>query len=641
MKYRQALVRKTSAILLSGLGCFASFDVLALSADGRDDFLDPFRMDQFDEMSQDEKLFDEEVPEVIDVPVVSERAYGAEEQQRLPVDGVVIEGVVPYPEHGITQEAIQELIDRRLREEKDIALGDHGFTQRDLDEIGHFLREMIDRGGYDQEDLVNLVRLTQQQEFERGWITIEQLDAIALSVTEYYREHGFILATAFVPAQEVTDGVVSLAVLEGRLGDVTVSNNDIFTPETISAAFSHELGEPVTEERIEGALRRINDLPGIRVRGSFSPGQNVGETSLNLGVLEEQAWNSSVLLDNHGSPTTGETRVFATSEWLNIRNKGHRLLIGALQSEGPDSSTYGLAEYEFPVTEDRRGTVRASMSSNQFSVANLANLPPIVGETNNFGVAGTYQFVRSRTFNLSGQAAYAYKDVLFEVENLASLSSDQKIEVGSLALDYNQLWDERQLLFSGRLGIDQGHIRSGAARNQSTDFTKTLFSGNLLKRFSIDNWVTKNESFFNFVVRINGQYAEKSLSSVEQFSLGGPNAVRAFSVSDVSVDSGAYAGFELFFDSPLDLVGKLNLPLDPLRPFVFFDYAYGNLRTAAGDNNRDAVIKGYGLGFRLNWPGKGTANLIFAEPRSAHFDDDFSEATGHSRIFFDIQYQIR
>ncbi|MDZ7685029.1 MAG: POTRA domain-containing protein [Gammaproteobacteria bacterium] len=252
-------------------------------------------------------------------PRSAERVYGSQElDDRYPVEGVVIKGVVPYPERGITQDEIQALIDRRFQEERNIELNDHGFTERDMDDIGRFLRQLVDRGGADEEDLRNLITLIDRLEFRRGWITVEQLDAIALSVTEYYRERGFILATAFVPEQEVADGVVRLNVLEGRLGNVTVSNNQIFEPETISMAFNDEMGDPVTEERVESALRRINDLPGIRVRGSFSPGENVGEQLLNLGVLEERAWQSSMLLDNHGAETTGETRLFATTEWLNL-----------------------------------------------------------------------------------------------------------------------------------------------------------------------------------------------------------------------------------------------------------------------------------------------------------------------------------
>ncbi len=604
---------------------------------------DPFRMKEFDEATRSNRYFDEEIPEEIDVPRVAERVYGTQElSDRLPVTGVRIEGVVPYPAHGISKESIQALIDRRFQEERDIDLDENGFTNRDLLDIGRFLREMVDRKGWDQEDLDSLVTLMDELDVKRGWITVEQLDSIALSVTEYYREQGFILATAFVPEQEVTDGVIRLNVLEGRLGDVGVANNEIFSPETISAAFNGEIGTPVTDERIEGALRRINDLPGVRVRGSFSPGEKVGETSLTLSVLEEESFKSSILMDNHGAETTGELRLFATAEWLNMRNRGHRLLVGLLRSEGPDSSTYGLAEYELPVTKDRKGKVRATLSSNQFAVASLgAAALEITGETNNIGAMGSYQFLRGRTLNLSGQLGYTYKDVLFDVTGAPLLSRDEQIEVVSTAVDYNQLWDDAQLLVSGRLGIDQGHVINGAVRDQSTDFTKTMFSANVLKRFSIDNWFTKTESSFNLVFRMNGQYSEKFLSSVEQFSLGGPNAVRSFGVSDVSVDSGAYAGFELFFDAPINVPGMFNLPLDPLRPFVFFDYAYGVARSATGGTNRDAVIKGYGIGVRLNWPGRGAANLIFAEPSSARFDDDFSQATGESKFYFDLQYLIR
>ncbi len=605
-----------------------------------DDFPD-FRMDEYEEALDDEEFF-VPVPDTIDVPRVAERLYGEGELERLPVEQIIIEGVVPFPDQGITQEQIQAVIDQRFREEQSIDLDDNGFTDRDLDDIGRFLREITDRAGNpDLEDLQLLVQMIRTQEVQRGWITIEQLDAIALAVTEYYRENGFILATAFVPEQEVTDGVIRLNVLEGRLGDVAVLNELIFSPETIKAAFANELGEPVTEERIEGALRRINDLPGVRVRGSFSPGDNVGETRLTLGVLDEQDWTSTILMDNHGSETTGETRLYATTGWNNLWGKGHHLLVGVLRSEGPDSSLYGQVQYEWPFTADRRGTLTATLSTNEFSVTRLANLPEIVGESENYGLAAKYQVMRSRTQNLSVTAGYTQKDVVFQVGQLTTLSTDEKIETFLVAADYTQLWDKQQLLMNGRFGVDQGHMISGEARGQSTDFTKLLLSATVLKRFSIDNWVTKNESAFSFVVKLNSQYTEKFLSSVEQFSLGGPNGVRAFGVSDVSVDSGAYLGAELHFDLPIDIVRRFNLPLEPIRPFIFYDYAYGVSRGLIGAKDLDATIRGYGAGFRVVWPGRLAANVVFARPGSSFYEEDFLESEGESRFFVDVVYTIR
>jgi len=253
----------------------------------------------------------------------------------------------------------------------------------------------------------------------------------------------------------------------------------------------------------------------------------------------------------------------------------------------------------------------------------------------------SYQVTRSRTNNLALHAGYTFKDVVFQVGELTTLSTDEQIETFNVAADYTRLWDERQLLLSGRLAFDQGHIISGEARGQSTDFTKILLNANLLKRFSVPNWVTKNESFFNFVMKLNSQYTEKFLSSVEQFSLGGPNGVRAFGVSDVSVDSGVYAGFEMYFDLPVDITDSFNLPLDPIRPYVFYDYAYGVSRGLEGAQDFDAQIRGWGAGFRLNWPGVGTANVVFARPKHATYQEDFLEEQGESRFYVDVIYQIR
>jgi len=180
---------------------------------------------------------------------------------------------------------------------------------------------------------------------------------------------------------------------------------------------------------------------------------------------------------------------------------------------------------------------------------------------------------------------------------------------------------------------------TGALFQQSTDFTKVILNASVLKRFEVkDNWLTKEPSvFFNFVVKLNSQYAEKQLPAIEKFSLGGPNAVRAFNVSDVSVDSGAYAGFELYFDLPFDPVRFYdNWPFEPLRPFVFFDYGYGTARSVQGD----AIIKGYGLGMRVSWPGRAVANVVFATPKSASFEDGLRQAQGESRIYLDLNFTI-
>jgi hemolysin activation/secretion protein len=56
-------------------------------------------------------------------------------------------------------------------------------------------------------------RSCQQQEYER-----------AERITKAYKDKGYVVARAFVPAQDVRDGVVEIRVVEGRYERIDISN---------------------------------------------------------------------------------------------------------------------------------------------------------------------------------------------------------------------------------------------------------------------------------------------------------------------------------------------------------------------------------------------------------------------------------
>ena len=60
-------------------------------------------------------------------------------------------------------------------------------------------------------------------EAEGRALTLAQIEGLAARITAFYREHGYILARAYIPAQEMRDGVVEIAVLEGRVGRIEVN----------------------------------------------------------------------------------------------------------------------------------------------------------------------------------------------------------------------------------------------------------------------------------------------------------------------------------------------------------------------------------------------------------------------------------
>ena len=54
--------------------------------------------------------------------------------------------------------------------------------------------------------------------------TLSALRGLAANITNYYTSRGYFLAQAYLPAQDIMDGAVAIAVLEGHYGKVVLRN---------------------------------------------------------------------------------------------------------------------------------------------------------------------------------------------------------------------------------------------------------------------------------------------------------------------------------------------------------------------------------------------------------------------------------
>ncbi|WP_274603703.1 POTRA domain-containing protein, partial [Polymorphobacter multimanifer] len=55
-------------------------------------------------------------------------------------------------------------------------------------------------------------------------LSLGDLNAMAARITSFYAARGYFVAQAYLPAQAVADGTVTIAVIEGRYGAVTTNN---------------------------------------------------------------------------------------------------------------------------------------------------------------------------------------------------------------------------------------------------------------------------------------------------------------------------------------------------------------------------------------------------------------------------------
>ena len=57
-----------------------------------------------------------------------------------------------------------------------------------------------------------------------GELTLSELRGMASKIADHYHRNGYFVAQAYLPAQDIKDGAVTIAVIEGRYGSVTLRN---------------------------------------------------------------------------------------------------------------------------------------------------------------------------------------------------------------------------------------------------------------------------------------------------------------------------------------------------------------------------------------------------------------------------------
>src|SRR5690606_14081320 len=100
-------------------------------------------------------------------------------------------------------------------------------------------------------------------------------------ITLHYREQGYFLSRAYLPQQDVSGGVITIAVLEGRLGEVRLENTSRVKDSVIQRPFKKvEAGQLVTAEPLETPLLHLSDITGARSSTTLAPGSQSGTTDL-------------------------------------------------------------------------------------------------------------------------------------------------------------------------------------------------------------------------------------------------------------------------------------------------------------------------------------------------------------------------
>lgn len=445
-------------------------------------------------------------------------------------------------------------------------------------------------------------------------LSLAQLQGLAERITAHYREQGYLLARAYLPAQDIKDGLLTIAVLEGRLGKVQLDNRSLLNDATAQRQFDDlHPGDAVQAAALERSLLLLNELPGAEVHSTLKPGASVGLTDLDVSLGAGPRVAGSLEADNFDNRYTGSERLGGNLAINSPTGLGDTLSLRGLTSGA--GMNYGRLAYQLPVGPQAT-QVGLAWSEMRYELGEDFESLDAHGKASIGSVYALQPLLRSRQARLDGQLSYERKRLEDQVD-ATDTTLDKTLDVWSLGLSGSH---QDSLLGGGAMqygaSLVAGNLELDAASDALDDagldtrghYAKLAFQLTRLQRLT---------DRFSLQLRASGQRAAKNLDSSEKLSLGGAYAVRAYPQGEAAADDAWLANLELRY-----------APAPAWQLFGFYDAGGGRIshRPVAGTADNHRTLSGAGVGVSLALP--ATINLqAFAAWRTGSqptSDDDRS-----------------
>ena len=455
-------------------------------------------------------------------------------------------------------------------------------------------------------------------------VTLASLDAMTRAMVLAYREAGMPVVNVVVPPQDISNGVIQVVAVVGRLGKLSVEG-DTANPDYYASGFALAEGDVIEEGAVLSQLRWKSRRLHRRVDAVYEPGAAFSQTDITLQVSETKPWTVFGGVDNTGSEGgVGELRIFAGFTVADFGATDHEFSYQYTTSEdGPDALSAHVLSYILPV---------ANWTDFQLTGAYVTTGTQGTDFTNDgtsWQLGGTFITQLPRLHSVAWEARYG-----FEYKN-----SDNNLEFGGTPVTGNETEIGQFFLqLNGQRGDARSatNLYAGVWYSPGDMFelnTDAAFSGS--RTGAVADYAYLRAGFdhtiflpgdFRFVAAVDAQVSDNRLLSSEQIYLGGLNTIRGFDENTLAGDNGALARLEMYTPG-FSLFGDAAANEDQLRFFAFYDIGAVNSNSpfdAATDV--EGTLAGAGVGLTYQFRDNLTAQVAYGwqveDTASADKDDD-------------------
>ncbi len=457
--------------------------------------------------------------------------------------------------------------------------------------------------------------------------SFEDLNNAKVEVTRFLQsELGYYLGYAYVPEQNFQDGVVRIAVLEGRLDKVVLNwpATDLPVRREVVQAYLDRLqpGSILLVRDVERVVFLVNDLRGLKARFEVRAGSKPGTADLVVTPGAESIWSGKAEADINGSRYLGEYRLGGLVQMNSPFGRGDGFTANLLASTTAGLA-FGLLGYTTPVGSDgiKLGT---SLSAVKYQLDKTAFPLNLNGSAVTLTGYGLYPLIRSRNLNLFTVASAEHK-AYEDRQELAEQVSRKTVDTLSLGVT----GDFRDAALGGGVNTYDVTVVTGrvvyadvSQKNNDDDasFAKLTFGFSRLQDllFMLPSLQDKRSGKVLAYLSVRGQWAFHNLDTTEQFRLGGPEGVRAFATGEGTGDEGLVMSVEARLLPPESWLGRIS---NELVASVFFDAGFVRFRhkvSALAQNPLANTSAFSGAGLGLSWvrPNEYAVRFSLATPIS-------------------------
>ncbi len=433
-------------------------------------------------------------------------------------------------------------------------------------------------------------------------LTLAEIELKARAITKFFRQRGYMMAGVYIPAQQIKDGVVELAVVVGRYDQIIFNKKtDIRDAELQLQLAGVKSGDYIKKGTLERAIWLLNDLVGIEAKATLAPGGKPGTANLLLDILPKgKQVVGDIGVDNYGNRFTGRNEFFTDIVANNLNHTGDQLAINGITT-GSGLSSGGIA-YQQPMLA-AGGKLQVAYSRLHYALGEEYASADATGVADTTELSYRYAFHRSRQSNFYGQIGVAWKSLTDHLGPVSTDKSSSAMSIGVSGDSYDEWGGGGNNYYS--LTYRFGKLKY--------DGPAVLADSSSIGHFGKWNATASRHQYINdhltFATFLSAQATDGNLDSSEKMSLGGAYGVRAYPQGEAASDSGIVLNAELRWKVPMK-----DKDAELVHLIGFFDYGAAKLYQQPGanvvDNNR--TLMGAGLGAVWNNPGVMTIKAYYA-----------------------------